>query len=404
MVDTKFNWCWYHVPTFAPYKVEGMFFPLILAHDDSAQSAKTTAIVLQSLTPNAQSVFKILAEYQLSHPNEEGMLIDNLYIFSRERFLQRLHLYENHDHDENEEFEDDGVDVNPFHQTRNHVSDDSTPLHPRDLRHYILRDREKHCAFNAKVEILEFEGKMQPDELVEWLNAVDRIFDYQDVPENKKVKLVAIKLRKHASFWWENLKRQRERDGRSRIFTWEKMKKELKRKYLPDNYRQDIFLKINNFRQRDLSMAEYTTEFDNLMLKGDVGKPEEQSMVRYLGGLNYEISNVVQLQPYWSLNDVCKLVLKVEKQQKEMQSKVLSMVQGKALLIKEALQVLSLLQQPKPIQKFQHQKEKIVSLVEEDSDEDDLAIDLKEGEYENEKVTKDVTYGDKGASLFVKGV
>lgn len=73
MVHTQFNWCWYHVPTFAPYKVEGMFFPLILAHGNTAQSAKTAAIVLQSLTPNAQSVFKILAEYQLSHPDEEGM-------------------------------------------------------------------------------------------------------------------------------------------------------------------------------------------------------------------------------------------------------------------------------------------------------------------------------------------
>ncbi|KAI3964525.1 hypothetical protein MKW92_008584 [Papaver armeniacum] len=31
MVHTQFNWCWYHVPTFAPYKVEGVFLPLILA-------------------------------------------------------------------------------------------------------------------------------------------------------------------------------------------------------------------------------------------------------------------------------------------------------------------------------------------------------------------------------------
>lgn len=72
MVHTQFKWHWYHVPTFAPYEVEGMFFPLILAHGSSAQTAKTAAIVLQSLTPNAQSVFKILAEYQLSHPDEEG--------------------------------------------------------------------------------------------------------------------------------------------------------------------------------------------------------------------------------------------------------------------------------------------------------------------------------------------
>ncbi|KAL1078329.1 hypothetical protein V6Z11_D10G153500 [Gossypium hirsutum] len=87
MVHAQFNWYWYHVPTFAPYKVEGLFLPLILAHGSSKQSAKTILIVLQSLTPYGQSVFRILAEYQLSHPNDEGMAIDNLYSISRERFL-----------------------------------------------------------------------------------------------------------------------------------------------------------------------------------------------------------------------------------------------------------------------------------------------------------------------------
>lgn len=134
MVHTQFNWCWYHVPTFAPYKVEGMFFPLILAHGSTAQSAKTAAIVLQSLTPNAQSVFRVLAEYQLSHPDEEGkklsvllrnfavnfsfyifslffflsfsgMPINNLYTVCRERFLVssqvtlNSHLTEFKDHE-----------------------------------------------------------------------------------------------------------------------------------------------------------------------------------------------------------------------------------------------------------------------------------------------------------------
>lgn len=72
MVHTQFNWYWLHVPTFAPYKVEGMFFPLILAHGGSAQSVKTASLVLQSLTPNAQNVFKVLAEHQLAHPDDEG--------------------------------------------------------------------------------------------------------------------------------------------------------------------------------------------------------------------------------------------------------------------------------------------------------------------------------------------
>ncbi|PON79311.1 Origin recognition complex, subunit [Trema orientale] len=105
MVHTQFNWCWYHVPTFAAYKVEGMFFPLILANGNTGQSAKTAALVLLSLTPNAQSVFRVLAEYQLSHPDEEGMPVENLYTTCRERFLAssqvtlNSHLTEFKDHE-----------------------------------------------------------------------------------------------------------------------------------------------------------------------------------------------------------------------------------------------------------------------------------------------------------------
>ncbi|MCL7033669.1 hypothetical protein MKW94_028447 [Papaver nudicaule] len=104
-VHTQFNWCWYHVPTFAPYKVEGVFFPLILACSGTAQNAKTAAIVLQSLTPNAQSVFKVLAQHQLAHSDEEGMPINNLYTTCRERFLVssqmtlNSHLTEFKDHE-----------------------------------------------------------------------------------------------------------------------------------------------------------------------------------------------------------------------------------------------------------------------------------------------------------------
>ncbi|KAJ8761244.1 hypothetical protein K2173_001300 [Erythroxylum novogranatense] len=105
IVHSQFNWCWYHVPTFAPYKVEGILYPLILAHGGTAPSAKAAALVLHSLTPNARSVFKILIEYKLSHPDEEGMPVDNLYSTSRERFLVssqvtlNSHLTEFKDHE-----------------------------------------------------------------------------------------------------------------------------------------------------------------------------------------------------------------------------------------------------------------------------------------------------------------
>ncbi|KAI3802387.1 hypothetical protein L1987_30519 [Smallanthus sonchifolius] len=105
MVHVQFNWCWHHVPTFAPYKIEGVFHPLILAHGSASQSVKTATIVLQSLTPNAQSVFKVLSDHQQAHPDEEGMPIDVLFTSCRERFLVsslvtlNSHLTEFKDHE-----------------------------------------------------------------------------------------------------------------------------------------------------------------------------------------------------------------------------------------------------------------------------------------------------------------
>ncbi|KAF2937670.1 hypothetical protein DAI22_03g066200 [Oryza sativa Japonica Group] len=81
MVHTQFKWSWYHVPTFAPYKVEGVFYPLILASGGHAQTMKTALVVLQSLTPNAQSVFRVLAEYQLAHEKEEGKFVADLFSY-----------------------------------------------------------------------------------------------------------------------------------------------------------------------------------------------------------------------------------------------------------------------------------------------------------------------------------
>ena len=60
-----------------------------------------------------------------------------------------------------------------------------------------------------KVDIPEFEGHLDPDMFLDWLRTVERVFDYKDIPEEKKVKLVALKLRKYASIWWAKLMTKR---------------------------------------------------------------------------------------------------------------------------------------------------------------------------------------------------
>ena len=59
---------------------------------------------------------------------------------------------------------------------------------------------------------------------MDWLNTVKRVFKYKEVPDDKKIKLVALKLRKYASVWWSNVEAKRARKGKGKIRSLRKMK------------------------------------------------------------------------------------------------------------------------------------------------------------------------------------
>ena len=55
-------------------------------------------------------------------------------------------------------------------------------------------------------KILEFhQGSLKPEIFGDWLSTVERVFDYYEIMGEKKVKLVAIRLKGRAYTWWEKL-------------------------------------------------------------------------------------------------------------------------------------------------------------------------------------------------------
>ena len=64
-----------------------------------------------------------------------------------------------------------------------------------------------------------------------------------------------------------------------------------------------------------MNVEEYTSEFEKL-IKCDLQEPEEQTIVRYLGGLDTRYANVVDLKAYTTFDEVCVLTHKVEQQKK----------------------------------------------------------------------------------------
>ena len=73
------------------------------------------------------------------------------------------------------------------------------------------------------------------------------------------------------------------------------MRTKLKDRFLPPSYLQDNYSKLHNLQQGSMSVKEYTREFEKLLIKCDIQESEDQTIVRYLSGLDTRYAHVVEL-------------------------------------------------------------------------------------------------------------
>ena len=173
---------------------------------------------------------------------------------------------------------------------------------------------EPRLDYNFKVEILEFQSSLKPEDFVDWLNTIERMFDYYEVIDEKKVKLFTIRLKGRASTWWEQLQISCQRSGQVKIKSWEKMKKKLREKFLHFNYTQSLYKDLHNLKQEG-SVEEYMEAFHQLVVRVDLNESEEQMVARYLSGLKPSIQDVLSLQSLWNVLEAYNRALLVGKQQ-----------------------------------------------------------------------------------------
>jgi len=76
------------------------------------------------------------------------------------------------------------------------------------------------------------------------------------------------------------------------------MKSKPKARFLPPLYVQDSYSQLHNLTQGNVSVDEYTQEFEKILIKCDINEPEGQTLVRYLGNFEHKYANVVELQQY----------------------------------------------------------------------------------------------------------
>ena len=73
--------------------------------------------------------------------------------------------------------------------------------------------------------------------------------------------------------------------------------------FLPDNYKRDLYLRVSSLGQDHLSARSIYVSLNNSKL--GVVLRTERTMVRFLRGLEPNIAENVDIQPYWSFEEVC---------------------------------------------------------------------------------------------------
>ncbi|XP_074288563.1 uncharacterized protein LOC141613717 [Silene latifolia] len=124
----------------------------------------------------------------------------------------------------------------------------------------------EHTDKHLKVEIPEFFGSLNPDDLLEWIRDVEKIFEYKGYTDVKAFKVAVLKLKGYASLW-----------------------------------------------QDERPVETYLREFEQLTLQCEINEKPEQRIARFLEGLDKNIATKVRMQPLWSYDDVVNLSLRVGK-------------------------------------------------------------------------------------------
>ena len=83
-----------------------------------------------------------------------------------------------------------------------------------------------------------------------------------------------LKLTSYASLWYDGLQKKRRKDGKAKIDSWRKLKRELKKCFVPTKYEQDNFLKLHSLKQEQKKVDEYITEFERMNILCDIEEKE----------------------------------------------------------------------------------------------------------------------------------
>ncbi|CAA7033471.1 unnamed protein product [Microthlaspi erraticum] len=115
---------------------------------------------------------------------------------------------------------------------------------------------EEH-AENDIIELVpEFHGGESAEKLLDWIATVEETLECKRVSFERCVSMITVRFRGSAAAWWAKETASRERLGKPRILSWDKLKKKMRKSFLPVNYDHVVYQRFDNLKQGWLSPVE----------------------------------------------------------------------------------------------------------------------------------------------------
>ncbi|KAG7567587.1 Integrase catalytic core [Arabidopsis thaliana x Arabidopsis arenosa] len=213
---------------------------------------------------------------------------------------------------------------NPSDQevAHNYYSQSSTRnSHRRRRHHREERALPRDDLAGLKIRIPSFQGTSDPEEYLEWEKKIELVFGCQGYTEERKVKVAPTGFQNYALSWWDQLVTTRRRAGDYPIETWTQIKTIMRKRFVPSHYYRELLNRLRNLVQGSRSVEEYYKEMEILMLRADIQEDEEAKMSRFMGGLNRDIIDRVEVQHYVELEELLHKAIMFEKQLKRRSAK-----------------------------------------------------------------------------------
>eukprot|EP00253_Pinus_taeda_P011013 PITA_11013 len=146
----------------------------------------------------------------------------------------------------------------------------------------VLRSTSK-----PRLEVSTNTRSLSPEELIDWINDIEKFFDYEETEERKRVKFVVTKLKRHAALWWDGVQAERRRLGKQPIKIWNRM-------------------------VAKLNVKEYTEEFYKVSIRIGQIQNIDEKVARYVNGLRMEIQDGISVLSPKVVEEAYQMVLKAE--------------------------------------------------------------------------------------------